>query len=113
PQFLADSSSRHAPHDTVCLAPCPVVLAALNPTLRNAEHYLYAYNSVSSGEYSVGTMTVLSIGYSVIKEVRNRLNEGDSPYRGSPPSVDEVEAGIQGAVDGAVDDGEECGCYKN
>ncbi|MDO3619371.1 hypothetical protein Q3O97_26520, partial [Ralstonia pseudosolanacearum] len=25
----ADSSSRHAPHDTVCLAPCPVVLAAL------------------------------------------------------------------------------------
>ncbi|MHA6878360.1 hypothetical protein ACQUKJ_24300, partial [Ralstonia pseudosolanacearum] len=29
PQFLADSSSRHAPHDTVCLAPCPVVLAAL------------------------------------------------------------------------------------
>lgn len=37
----------------------------------------------------------------------------DSPYRGSPPSVDEVEAGIQGAVDGAVDDGEECGCYKN
>ncbi|WP_223259867.1 hypothetical protein, partial [Ralstonia pseudosolanacearum] len=30
PQFLADSSSRHAPHDTVCLAPCPVVLAALS-----------------------------------------------------------------------------------
>ncbi|MDO3549929.1 hypothetical protein, partial [Ralstonia pseudosolanacearum] len=27
----ADSSSRHAPHDTVCLAPCPVVLAALMP----------------------------------------------------------------------------------
>ncbi|MEZ0191977.1 RHS repeat-associated core domain-containing protein [Ralstonia solanacearum] len=88
-------------------------MRGLNTGLRNAEHYLYAYDSVSSGEYNAGTMTALSIGYSIIKEVRNRIGGQNSPYRGSPPSVDEVEAGIQGAVDGALDDGGECGCYKN
>ncbi|WP_230680153.1 RHS repeat-associated core domain-containing protein, partial [Ralstonia solanacearum] len=80
-------------------------MRGLNTGLRNAEHYLYAYDSVSSGEYNAGTMTALSIGYSIIKEVRNRIGGQNSPCRGSPPSVDEVEAGIQGAVDGALDDG--------
>jgi RHS repeat-associated protein len=82
-----------------------------DPNLRDAEHYLYAYQSVSQGDTDIGTMLVLTGGYSLFKAGAN-LFPG-SPWGGSPATWDEFFAGSQGAFDGmSGNGGQDCGCSQ-
>ena len=80
--------------------------------LRDAEHYLYAYESVKNGDQSFGVMLLLSVGYSAGKGAINLLPGVNL----SPASINEVIAGAQGAFDGANSNGADsgggadCGC---
>ncbi|MBT2116784.1 RHS repeat protein [Dyella sp. LX-66] len=79
--------------------------------LRNAEHYLYAYQEAKGGQ-GTGAATLLSVGYAGYKIARNSLQPSSSPFRDDYPSTDEVKSGIEGNLDAKSSIGapSACGC---
>ncbi|WP_279905440.1 MULTISPECIES: RHS repeat-associated core domain-containing protein, partial [unclassified Pseudomonas] len=75
---------------------------------RNAEHYLFALSEVRDNSYNWGVMHLMTTGYHVTKFYTNLLGGDHSPYRGSPPSYDEMLAGHMGSQDGLF--GVPCKC---
>lgn len=75
---------------------------------RNAEHYLYALDKVRRESYLYGPFQTFTTGYNAAKFWVNALGEAGkiavgknySPFRGTPPSTDELKAGYFGANDG-------------
>jgi RHS repeat-associated protein len=101
---------RHAKHDRVVNAG-PVYPGTPQEALRNAEHYLYAYESAEEGQWAV-TAGILSVGYAGYKVMRNTFQGSSSPYRDDYPSMSEVRSGIEGNIDGKNGGGaaSSCGC---
>ncbi len=89
----------------------PVYPGTPQEALRNAEHYLYAYQEARSGQWT-STAAVLSIGYAGYKIARNTAQGSSSPYSDDYPSMDEVKSGIEGSLDGKSGGGKpsDCGC---
>lgn len=82
----------------------------LNEPDRNAEHYLWSRAEVEGNSYNWGVMHVLTTGYSITKSVVNVVAGGKSPFRGSPPDLDEMKAGHAGANDGLFGGRNPCDC---
>lgn len=77
--------------------------AGLCESDRNAEHYLFARDLIKNKPYLWAGLDVLTVGYHSKKFYQNLLQGDESPYRGSPPSFDELKAGLYGANDGVAD----------
>lgn len=77
-------------------------------SLRNAEHYLYAHEYGSESLGDLAKMHLLTLGYSAVKATSNAAGHVSealggrnfSPWRGSPATLRELRAGIEGANDG-------------
>ena len=86
--------------------------------LRNAEHYLFSYQFVStSGNMAtqVGSWEAMAIAtpvWSGLKSGSNFMFGSWSPFSNTPPSMDEIRAGYRGAWDALTNDAtsERCGC---
>ncbi|WP_250633504.1 RHS repeat-associated core domain-containing protein [Pinirhizobacter soli] len=94
-----------------------VVPGQRSEALRNAEHYLWARQEVTANAYQWGPMIAATVGYHTTKFYANagggQWPFGASPYRGSPVTPDELEAGIEGANDGLFGGTPSCNCAKN
>ncbi|MBQ9723837.1 MAG: hypothetical protein IJV56_00635, partial [Neisseriaceae bacterium] len=79
----------------------------MNEQVRNAEHYLYAYDNVKSGEIGWTKMNVLTDGYSGVKAIANgysylrhgKLLFKNHDWRNSPTTWSENKSGHFGADD--------------
>jgi RHS repeat-associated protein len=93
----------------------PVIPGSHSEAMRNAEHYLYAYDNVSRNKYMWEPMIMLTVGYNTVKFWANVGEDHglvDSPWTYSIPTSDEVRAGIEGAND-ALSGGKGFGCGCN
>ena len=91
--------------------PGPVYPGTPQEALRNAEHYLYAYQEAEGGQWT-STAALLSVGYAGYKIVRNTVQRSSSPYKDDYPTMDEVRSGIEGSEDAKKSGGKSssCGC---
>jgi len=86
--------------------------------LRNAEHYLYAYEQTAENSYNWGVMHLLTVGYSAVKATLNggghvldAMGLGNpSPFRGTPATWNELLDGFSGANDALFGVEGECEC---
>ena len=72
------------------------VSGQLNPTYREAEHFLYALQH-STPENGWFVSVMLTEGYWVIKALSNAILQSNSPWSGSPVSFDQLIAGLYGS----------------
>jgi RHS repeat-associated protein len=84
--------------------------------LRNAEHYLRAYNKVSENSYNWGPMLVNTTGYHTMKfwvNVSDYWLDFGSPFEHTNPTHAELLSGYQGANDALFGRGDlDCGCGR-
>ncbi len=81
--------------------------------LRNAEHYIWAQYKLSQNSYYWGIMHFLTTGYHAAKfwtNVADYYIDFGSPFKHTPPTLDELQAGYQGANDALFGSDEDCGC---
>lgn len=80
----------------------PIVPGSESEAMRNAEHYLYAYQSVSNNTYMWGPMIVNTVGYNTVKfwaNVGEYYELWNSPVTYSIPTTDELKSGLEGSND--------------
>jgi RHS repeat-associated protein len=96
-----------------------VIEGTPSEAIRNAEHYLFAKKEVffSPGKLASAPMMLASMVYGVLKLSANDLETAgliNSPWTYSRPTIDETEAGIEGARDALDELGatepSSCGC---
>jgi len=93
----------------------PVIPGGPSEAMRNAEHYLYARDQLSSSSYNWGPMLVSTVGYNTTKfwaNVGEYYGLNDSPWTYSINTTDELKAGIEGANDGLFGRDDQCECKQ-
>lgn len=92
-----------------------IYIGTRDEALRNAEHYLWAYEQVNRNSYSWGPLHVQTVGYNTAKfwgNVADSYGAINSPYKKTWPTHDELKAGIEGTNDALFGNAEKssCGC---
>ena len=81
--------------------------------MRDAEHYLHAYENVDSNNYAWGPNLAYAVGYNALNfwsNVGDYCNLWHSPWGYSLNTPDELEAGLEGANDPLFGSPPSCGC---